>query len=143
MREVQRSAIVPHTPAQMFELVVDFERYPEFVPGCVGAELLSRDENELTGRLSLSLGPLKASFATRNRLAPPHSMSLELVDGPFSELHGNWSFVPLGESGCRVGLEMRFAFADAAQDLLLGPIFERSCDRLVDAFVARAADVYE
>lgn len=143
MREVKRSAIVPHSPQAMFDLVADVERYPEFVPGCVGAKLLSRDERELTGALELSVGPLKSAFTTRNELNPPHAMSLELLEGPFESLHGDWHFQALGDDGCRIELTMRFAFADPLKDMLLGPAFEQSCNRLVDAFVARAGVIYE
>lgn len=142
MREVKRSAIVPYSPQAMFDLVADVERYPEFVPGCVGAELISRDERELTGSLELSFGPLKSAFTTRNALNPPHAMSLELVEGPFKSLHGDWHFEALGNAGCRIELSMHFAFADPVKDMLLGPAFEKSCNRLVDAFVARAAVIY-
>ena len=117
----------------MFDLVADVERYPEFVPGCVGAELISRDERELTGSLELSLGPLKSAFTTRNALNPPYAMSLELVEGPFKSLHGDWHFEALGNAGCRIELSMHFAFADPVKDMLLGPAFEKSCNRLVDA----------
>ncbi|MGI9330467.1 MAG: type II toxin-antitoxin system RatA family toxin [Gammaproteobacteria bacterium] len=143
MREVKRSAIVPHSPQAMFDLVADVERYPEFVPGCVGAKLLSRDELELTGSLELSVGPLKSAFTTRNKLSPPHDMSLELLEGPFKSLQGDWHFEALGDAGCRIELSMRFAFSDPVKDMLLGPAFEQSCNRLVDAFVTRAAVIYE
>jgi ribosome-associated toxin RatA of RatAB toxin-antitoxin module len=142
VREVLRSVIVPHTPAQMFELVADVERYPDFVPWCSEAELLGRDDHELTGRLEMAMGPLTGGLTTRNRLDPPRRMTLDLVDGPFSALHGEWSFTPLGEDGCRVDLRMRFTFANPMKDLLLGRAFEQTCNRLVDAFVKRAAEVY-
>lgn len=142
MREVKRSAIVPYSPQAMFDLVADVERYPEFVPGCVGAKLLSRDERELTGALELSVGPLKSAFTTRNALNPPHAMSLELLKGPFNSLHGDWRFEALGDAGCRIELTMRFDFSDPVKDMLLGPAFEQSCNRLVDAFVTRAAVIY-
>ncbi|RMF96795.1 MAG: type II toxin-antitoxin system RatA family toxin [Gammaproteobacteria bacterium] len=142
MREITRSAIVPATPAQMFELVADVERYPEFLPFCTAAELLARDPQSLTGRITVSQGPLQASFTTRNELEPPRRMTLALVDGPFSELQGEWEFEPLGENGCRAQLQLRFGFANRAQDLLLGKVFEQTCNRLVDAFVRRAAEIH-
>ena len=100
MRELHRTVIVPYTPAQMFDLVADVERYPEFVPWCADAQLLARDDDELTGRLEMAMGPLTGGLTTRNRLDPPEAMTLELVEGPFSELHGDWRFKPLGD--CRL-----------------------------------------
>ncbi len=142
VRKVERSAIVPFSPAQMFELVADLERYPEFLDWCVDAKLLSRNEHTLTGRLSLAQGPLKSEFTTRNQLRFPQAMTLELLEGPFSQLEGAWEFLPLGDSGCRMSLILSFEFANLATDLLLGAGFEKTCNRLVDAFVDRAFAVY-
>jgi ribosome-associated toxin RatA of RatAB toxin-antitoxin module len=142
MRKVQRSAIVPYSPAQMFDLVADLERYPEFLPWCAAARLIERDARHLRGSLTMAQGPLQGSFTTRNQLDYPRSMSLELEEGPFSDLQGEWQFEALGEGGCRISLEMRFAFASRVKDALLGVIFEQSCNRLVDAFVQRAAMIY-
>lgn len=142
MRELHRSVIVPYTPAQMFDLVADVESYPDFVPWCADAQLLDRDDKALTGRLEMAMGPLTGGLTTRNRLDPPEAMTLELVEGPFSELHGDWRFTPLGDNGCQIDLQMRFAFSNPLKDLVLGAAFEQTCNRLVDAFVSRAAEVY-
>jgi len=142
MREVQRSAIVPYSPEQMFDLVADVERYPEFLPWCAAARLIERSNHELRGSLTMAQGPLQGSFTTRNQLDYPRAMSLELEDGPFSDLSGEWQFEPLGDGGCRISLELRFAFASRVKDALLGVIFEQSCNKLVDAFVQRAGLVY-
>jgi ribosome-associated toxin RatA of RatAB toxin-antitoxin module len=69
-------------------------------------------------------------------------MTMELVDGPFSSLHGEWTLVPLGEHGCRIELRVNFEFASSTRDLLLGPAFELTCGGLVDAFVSRARKLY-
>ena len=143
MRELHRTVIVPYTPAQMFELVADIERYPEFVPWCADSQLLERDDDSLVGRLEMAMGPLTGGLTTRNRLEPPGAMTLELVEGPFSQLQGEWQFKSLGETGCQVDLQMRFAFSNPVKDLVLGAAFEQTCNRLVDAFVARAAEVYD
>lgn len=142
MREVRRSAIVPFSPAQMFDLVADVQRYPEFLPWCTEAELLSKNDAELTGRLSVAQGPLRGQFTTRNRLERPSAMSLKLVEGPFSDLSGQWQFVALGDSGCRVELAMQFAFSNPVKDMLMGAVFEQTCNSLVDAFVDRARQIY-
>ncbi len=142
MREVSRSAIVPHSADAMYALVADVEAYPQFLPGCTAATLLSRQSDALVASMSLARGPFSATFTTRNHLQPPGRMTLDLVDGPFESLHGEWSFVPLGEQGCRVALTMRFQFLGPARDWLLGPAFEHSCGGIVDAFVKRAKAVY-
>ena len=142
MREVHRSAIVPYPAEAMYRLVADLESYPEFLPGCTGSAVLSREPGAVVASLSLARGPFSSTFTTRNALDPPRRMSMELVDGPFSSLHGEWLVVPLGEQGCRINLHIRFQFASLARDWLLGPAFEATCGSLVDAFVARAKAVY-
>ncbi len=142
MREVHRSAIVPYAADAMFALVADFEAYPQFVPGCTSSSVLSRDATGLVARLSLAKGPFVSSFTTRNSAEPPRRMTMELVEGPFQSLHGEWLFEPLGEKGCRIDLRVRFEFSSAARDWLLGPVFELTCNGLVDAFVVRAKTVY-
>jgi ribosome-associated toxin RatA of RatAB toxin-antitoxin module len=147
MREVHRSAIVPYPAEAMYALVADFEAYPQFLPGCTASAVLSRDPTGLLASLSLSKGPFAASFTTRNTLEPPHRMTMELVDGPFKSLHGEWRITPLGGSlgdqpGCRIDLRVKFEFASVARDWLLGTAFELTCSGLVDAFVVRAKAVY-
>ena len=150
MREVHRSAIVPYPAEAMFALVADVEAYPQFLPGCTASSVLSREPGGLVASLSLSKGPFSSTFTTRNTLEPPRRMTMELVDGPFSSLHGEWRITPLAgpsapgplAEGCRIDLRVRFQFAGTARDLLLGPAFELTCSGLVDAFVARARAVY-
>ena len=146
MRDVHRSAIVPYPAEAIFALVADLEAYPQFLPGCIASSVLSRDSTSLVASLSLSKGPFASSFTTRNTLEPPHRMTMELVDGPFKSLHGEWRITsladPSGLQGCRIDLRVQFQFASVARDWLLGPAFELTCSGLVDAFVARARAVY-
>ena len=142
MREVTKSALVPYTPAQMFALVNDIERYPQFVPWVDGARELERTQDFVVGRLEMHRAGLRERFTTRNTLVPPHEIHMALVEGPFRALEGRWSFDAIGERGTRVGLWMRFEFSNAMLSLLLSRSFEKNCGELVDAFVARARAVY-
>lgn len=142
MREVNRTARVPFTPAQMFALVDDVERYPEFVPWVAGAQLLDRRENEVTARLEMERAGVREKFTTRNTLQPPNLIQLTLIEGPFKLLDGRWSFDSIQDRGTRIGLSIRFEFANPLTALLLSRSFEKSCAELVDAFVARARKVY-
>jgi ribosome-associated toxin RatA of RatAB toxin-antitoxin module len=142
MRHVERSALVPYTPAQMFALVADIERYPDFVPWVSAARLIERTDEEVIGELEMERSGLKEKFTTRNVLNPPDAMELRLVNGPFKLLEGRWSFEPIGERGTRIGLSIRFEFANAMLSLMLSKTFEKSCAQLVDSFVVRARTVY-
>lgn len=138
MRKVQRSAIVPFSAEAMFDLVADVESYPQFLPGCSGGKIHSREGGDVRASIALARGPLQTEFRTRNRLERPRRIVMALEEGPFSELQGEWEFTPLGTEGSKVALNIRFAFANRVTDLLLGPPFEALCNELVDAFVRRA-----
>lgn len=142
MRTVERSALVPHSPEQMFALVQDIERYPEFVPWVARATVLSRSPTEVVGRLEMERAGLRETFTTRNLLQPPHRLELKLLEGPFKYLDGVWNFEAIGDRGTKIALVMRFEFANPMASLLLSRSFEKSCNQLVDAFVARARERY-
>ena len=142
MRRVERTAIVPFTSEQMFNLVIDIETYPEFLPWCEGAELRSSSENEIVGGITLGIKGFSASFVTRNVLQRPTVMNMALEEGPFKVLEGIWQFEALGDSGCKVSLSIDFEFESAVQDMLLGGSFELICNKLIDAFSERARTVY-
>ena len=140
MREVKRSALIAEAPARMFQLINDVERYPEFVPGCTAARVVSRKGNEMVASLNIKRGPLNAEFTTRNLLDPDKRVLMQFVSGPFRVLEGLWTLTPLGDLGCRVELEMRFEFANRVAGALFEPLFEGTAASLVDAFVKRARD---
>ena len=126
----------------MFDLVADVDAYPEFLPGCRSAHLRSRTDTELVGTLTLALAGISSTFTTRNALDPPGRMGVELLDGPFRTLSGGWTFEPAGDGGCRLTLKLQFEFSNPAKDLLLGAIFETTCNATVQAFVSRARALY-
>jgi ribosome-associated toxin RatA of RatAB toxin-antitoxin module len=142
MRQVDRTALVPFTPEQMFALVADIERYPQFVPSVVGARILQRDERGVIGELEMERAGVREKFTTRNVLEPPNRMSLELVEGPFRLLDGLWTFEALGGKGTKIRLNIRFEFENPLTAMLLSRTFEKSCADMVDAFVVRARTVY-
>jgi ribosome-associated toxin RatA of RatAB toxin-antitoxin module len=146
MREIQRSALVPYTPAQMFALVDDIESYAAFLPWVSAAKLIERTDHERVGRLEMSRAGLREQFTTRNVVAPPGRLEMKLLDGPFRTLEGVWTFDAIGATdaprGTRIGLALHFEFKNRVTDLLLAPKFASSCDSLVDAFVKRAREIY-
>ena len=145
MREVYRSAITPHSAESMFDLIADIESYSEFLPWCdkstIHSTHVTEQGQEVIATLDLVQGALKAKFTTRSRFLRPTSVRLSLVDGPFSELEGEWKIQTLGEGGSKLELSMRFGFTNPLKDMLLGAVFEQTCNKLVDAFIARAEEI--
>lgn len=126
----------------MYALVADVESYPQFLPWCSDVEVHSRSEDIVEASLELQRAGLKKRFRTRNVLTPEQSISLELVGGPFRHLSGGWQFMPLGDAGSKVALELEFEFDNKALDLMMGAFFEDTCNSLVEAFTERAAAIY-
>jgi ribosome-associated toxin RatA of RatAB toxin-antitoxin module len=142
IREIKRSALVTFSPEQMFDLVIDVERYPQFLPWVIGAELHQRSDRDLLASMEMSRSGVRERFTTRNEFDRPAYMTMQLVEGPFRVLQGRWNFTPIGQAGTRVELEMRFEFANPVVAMLFGKSFEQSCGQLIDAFIARARQVH-
>jgi ribosome-associated toxin RatA of RatAB toxin-antitoxin module len=142
IREIRRSALVTFTPEQMFDLVIDVERYPEFLPWVATAQLHERSERDLVATMEMQRAGVRERFSTRNEFSRPEYMTLRLLQGPFRTLDGRWSFTPISSAGTRVELEMRFEFANPVVSLLFGKAFEQSCNALINAFVARARELH-
>lgn len=142
MRRVQRSALVPYSSREMFLLVDDIEQYPDFLPWCNDATVLSRVGEVVEATLELHRGSLSKHFTTRNTLNPHSSIDIALVGGPFRHLEGGWQFLDLDATGCKVSLDMEFEFESMLVDMMFGGFFEQTCNSLVDAFNRRAVSVF-
>ena len=137
MREVKRSALVSQPPAKLFALINDIESYPQFLPWCTHARVLSRSPTEILATLGVRQGGLRGEFTTRNTLEPERRIGMQLVSGPFRTFSGEWLLAPI-EGGCRVELAMRFAFSNPLTAMLFEPKFAATIGSLIEAFVERA-----
>lgn len=142
MAVIERSALVPFSDRQMYDLINDVERYPEFMAGCVGAKVLRRGEGWLEARLDLARAGFRQSVITRNTLQPPRAMALELVDGPFSRFDGEWRFEALNVSACRVTFRLDFAFSSKILSFAATKLFEQVASDQVSTLCQRARQIY-
>ena len=152
MNAVHKSVLIWYSPQQMFDLVSDVPRYPQFLPWCDAAQILQKHADGQTAEIGLNFKGLRQKFSTRNTYIRHDSGLLEdrlsLVQGPFSRLEGQWLYTPVGasESGlaqaCKVELYLSYSFGNAAMAALVGPVFDKIASSLVDAFVQRAEGVY-
>lgn len=142
MTTIQQSALLPYSAQDMFNLVNDIEAYPHFMDGCLGAEVISRNEREVVARLDLGKAGFKYSFTTRNLLQPPTSMEMQLLEGPFRQFSANWTFTPLKEDACKASLDMNFEFSSGLLNVALKSMFEASSRNLVNAVCKRADELY-
>ena len=142
MQVVERNALVTFSAARMFALVNDVARYPEFLPWCVGAEVEDVSPGERLAAVKVAKGLVRMQFTTRNSLRQDSQILMELVEGPFSHLVGQWDFAPVGERGSRVSFRIEFEFKSRLMSAAFSPMFQSVCDSIVDAFVARAQAMY-
>jgi ribosome-associated toxin RatA of RatAB toxin-antitoxin module len=142
MKRIARSAIVPHSAAQLYALVEDIESYPHFLPWCVGVEVKSRTAASTVAALAVGMRGVKQSFTTQNENRAPDAIDMTLVEGPFRHFAAAWRFRPLGERACKVEFSMEFEFASRALATLLRPVFEHIADTMVNAFTRRADEIH-
>ena len=142
MNTVERSALVPYSAADMFALVADVDSYALFLPWCRRSTVHSQDAAKMQASLEISKGPMRKSFTTLNHLTPHESIRMELVEGPFRRLNGEWRFDQLGEDGCKVSLSLRFEFTSRLLSATFGPVFNEIAGTMVGAFSRRAHDIY-
>ena len=135
----------------MFDLVTGVEHYPQFLPWCDQAKVLAHDSAGMTAQVGIALAGLHQSFTTHNthtlatQPGQAAKVHVQLVDGPFSHLEGEWTFSPLGEPdatgqvpACKVNFTLTYAFASKTLAMLVGPVFDKIAATMVEAFVARA-----
>lgn len=142
MTSISKSALVPYSPAEMFALVDDIERYPEFLPWCSGTRILARSDDEVRATIALSKSGVDKTFTTCNRNQKNKMIEMRLVEGPFKHLQGYWRFDPLGEDGCKVSFDLEFEFSSRVLGMVVGPVFNQVANSLVDSFHKRALNVY-
>ena len=125
----------------MYALVNDVEAYPEFLPWCAGARIVSRSEHEMVAEVDIGFSGIRQSFSTRNLLDPPNRIVIALRNGPFRRLEGEWRFED-GPAGCTVDLSLDFSVSMSPLGFVLARVFEELARSQMDAFVRRARAVY-
>ena len=126
----------------MFDLVIDVESYPIFLPWCRKGRLLSRNEYELCGEIEVARAGIHQTFSTCNQLYPHERIELRLREGPFKRLEGYWEFQALREDACKISLLLDFEFSGRLINAAFGRVFAQIGDTLVDSFCRRARELH-
>lgn len=140
--QIQRSALLPYSAVEMYDLINDVCKYPEFLPWCSASEVLEQGDGYMRAALVIAKGHLSQRFVTKNTLVPGQSVSMSLEEGPFSKLHGVWEFKALNEKACKISLDLEFDYAGPIIKATLGPLFTQAANTMVDAFCQRAKKIY-
>ena len=145
MKTVKKSVLIWYSPQEMYVLVTNVDQYPQFLPWCDRARVVTSDGSGMTAEVGISFGGIRQTFTTRNQHVTDRQVVMQLVDGPFSRLDGEWNFMPLGDGSqraCKVELTLNYGFENVTLGKLISPVFDKIAGSMVDAFVKRAAQVY-
>lgn len=142
MTTITRSALVMHSAEQMFQLVNDVRRYPEFLDGCKATEVIAEGDDFIEATLTIAKAGVNQSFSTHNTLVRPERMEMRLLNGPFSRFEGVWRFQALSDEACKVSLDMDFEMSNRLASVAMGAVFKQIANMMVDSFVKRAKQVY-
>ena len=137
MPQISRTALVPYSAEQMYQLVNDVQSYPQFLPGCTGSRILESTPGQMTAAVDVSKAGISKTFTTRNQLTSNQSILMNLV-----ELIGGWKFTPLSQEACRIEFHLDFEFTNKLIELAFGRVFKELAANMVQAFTVRAKEVY-
>ncbi|NNG02974.1 MAG: type II toxin-antitoxin system RatA family toxin [Inquilinus sp.] len=133
--------LLPYSQAQLFDLVADIERYPEFLPWCLATRTRERQGAVLISDMVIGFRMVRERFTSRVTLARPDRIDVEYTHGPLSHLNNHWRFLPHPE-GCVIDFYVDFEFRSRVLQKLIGVLFNEAVKRMVGAFEERAHALY-
>lgn len=133
--------LLPYSAEQLFDLVADVGRYPEFLPWCAGSRVRTATETELVSDLTIGFGPFRETFTSRVELDRTRTVKVRYEHGPFRYLNNVWTFTP-DPRGCLVDFFVEFEFKSRLLQAAIGTVFNEAVKLMVRAFLKRARDIY-
>ncbi len=134
--------LLPYTAEQLFDLVADVERYPEFLPWCLGARIRERHANTITADLLIGFKMVRERFTSRVVLDRPRCIDVSYTEGPFRYLNNHWIFIPQESGGCVIDFYVDFEFRSRMLQKIIEVLFNEAVKRMVGAFETRARELY-
>lgn len=141
MSSIRRALTVPYSASQMYSLVNDVTKYPEFLPWCDACEVIESDETRRVARVTVSKAGFNRTFNTQNTFTPDQSVTVRVKDSLFSRLEGVWLFTPRDE-GSEISFNLDFQFKNSLIKMTFGRLVEQLASTVVSAFVKRAQALY-
>lgn len=135
---VRRSALLPLPAEHLYDIIEAAENYPRFLPWCVGARIVSRDETLVSADLQVKWGGMNFEMRTRNPKRRPEYMAIHLERGPFKRFEGEWQLTALAPDACKVSFTLDYEFDSSLMTRVAGPVFKRLTDTMVEAFIQHA-----
>jgi ribosome-associated toxin RatA of RatAB toxin-antitoxin module len=148
MKSVHKSVLIWYSAEEMFNLVTDVGKYDQFLPWCDHAKVITATPDTMQAEVGIAMAGVKQTFTTQNTHTindTGRQIDMKLLNGPFSNLEGSWTFTPVGDTSqraCKTELHLNYGFDNAVLAALVGPVFDKIAASLVDAFVKRADQIY-
>ncbi len=133
---------LPYRAEDLYALVADIEKYPEFLPWCTGLRVRKRDAQVITADMIIGFKVFREKFTTRVTLNPPQRIDVAYLDGPFKYLNNHWIFNPVGERACEIDFYVDFEFRSFILQKAIGVVFNEAVKKMINAFETRAHEVY-
>ena len=133
---------LPYHPEQLYDLVADVEKYPEFLPWCAAVRILSKSETEIIADLSVGYKFFRETFRSRVHLTPKTRIEVEYISGPFHYLNNHWVFKEGPESGTNVDFFIDFQFRNNLFQSATKAVFEGAFNQMLSSFEKRAQQLY-
>ena len=134
--------VLPYTPEQLYNLVADIERYPEFLPWCLAAKIRKREGRTIHADLMIGFRMVRERFTSKVDLDPPQRIDVAYAEGPFKYLNNHWEFNPAPGGGCEIDFFVEFEFRNRVLQKLIEVLFHEAVRRMVSAFEGRARALY-
>lgn len=134
--------VLPYTAEQLFELVMDIEKYPEFLPWCMGARINSRGRDNLEADMIVGYKMLREKFSSRVHFKQDEKIEVEYLQGPLRHLHNKWVFRDLSGGGCQVWFSVDFTLKTGILNTLVEQFFHKALVKMINAFETRALQLY-
>jgi coenzyme Q-binding protein COQ10 len=138
----QETRILPYSADRMFDLVADIERYPDFLPWCKAAHILSRDGEHVVADLVVGTRLFQEKFTSEVTLERPCAITVHYCAGPLAHLSNAWEFKPKSRTSCEVSFALDFDFRSPLLRAAMAAFFDRALTKMVEAFEARARALY-
>jgi len=142
MPQFSEKKILPYTPEQVYALVVDVARYPEFLPWCIGARVYNRRPEAFDADVMIGFKMFREKFTSRVTVSPNESVRVDYIKGPMKRLYNHWHFSATEDGSCLVDFDVDFEFSSKLLNDMIGGLFEKACHKMVAAFEDRAKALY-
>ena len=138
MKKIHKEEDINIELTKIFNLINNIDKYPDYLPWCVKTEVEHESKNIINGKIFISKSFIKWSFSTKNTIEKNKSINLSLIDGPFEELNGKWSFIPIDENNTKVSLDINYKFKNSLIELSIEPIFTSIMNSILQSFISQA-----